>query len=71
MISEINVLTKNNDKNFELILVDDGSTDKTFEVLLSLKEKYSFKIIRHKSNLSQSIATLQWNKNSTYDNLIF
>ena len=37
LISEINVLTKNNDKIFELILVDDGSTDKTFEVL-GLKE---------------------------------
>lgn len=72
LISEINVLTKkNNDKIFELILVDDGSTDKTFEVLLGLKEKYSFKIIRHKSNLSQSIAIYSGIKNSTYDNLIF
>ena len=36
-------------KNNDLIVVDDGSTDKTYSIIKDLQKSYSFKIIRQKN----------------------
>ena len=59
-------------RNFEIIYVDDGSEDNTFEELKKTKSnKCKTKIIRHNKNCSQSSAILTGIKFSIYDNLIF
>ena len=46
-------------KPFELIVVDDGSKDQSFSILLKLKKKYKqLKIIKLRRNFGQSAATL-------------
>ena len=62
---------KNVNRNFQLVLVDDGSNDNTFEKLKSfdLKE-FSTTLIKHKDNYSQSAAILTGILNSKFDNII-
>ena len=62
---------KNVNRNFQLVLVDDGSNDNTFEKLKSfdLKE-FSTTLIKHKDNYSQSAAILTGIFDSKYDNII-
>ncbi len=50
---EIFNVCKNINKNFEIIFIDDGSTDKTFE---KLKELKPIKIIRFRKNFGQTAA---------------
>ena len=59
------------DREFELIFIDDGSTDSTFKELLNLKINHQIKILKHKINLSQSTAIYHGIKNSKFENLIF
>ena len=62
---------KNNNRNFQLILVDDGSNDMTFEKLKSKNIKdFSTILIKHKDNYSQSSAILTGISNSKFDNII-
>lgn len=37
----------------EIIVVDDGSFDKTWDILCGLKEKYSLILLQHKKNIGQ------------------
>ena len=62
---------KNDNRNFQLILVDDGSNDKTFEKL-KLKDFKDFStiLIKHKDNFSQSIAIFTGISNSKFENII-
>jgi len=53
LYSEILNACKNLDKTFEIIFVDDGSTDKTFEKLKKLQQ---IKIIRFRKNFGQTAA---------------
>ena len=63
-------LNKEN-KNFQIIFVDDGSKDNTFENLkLYSDKKFKTIIIKHKINTSQSSAILSGIKNSIYENII-
>tara|TARA_B100000575_G_scaffold293815_1_gene306533 strand:- start:6022 stop:6726 length:705 start_codon:yes stop_codon:yes gene_type:complete len=57
--------------NYEIIIVDDCSTDKTNEILTKLKKIYD-KIIfyKHTKNLGQSYAFLTGIKNSKFKNII-
>ncbi len=73
LLKEISVVIEKikNNREFELILIDDGSTDNTFKKLLNLREKHSFKILKHKLNLSQSTAIYNGIRNSKFENLIF
>ncbi len=70
ILLNLNNLKKNN-RNFQLILVDDGSNDMTFEKLKSKNLKgISTVLIKHKDNYSQSSAILTGISNSKYDNII-
>jgi glycosyltransferase involved in cell wall biosynthesis len=47
-------------QKYEVIFVDDGSTDESFSILKKFTEKYpSLKIIRHHSNFGKSLALMQ------------
>ena len=68
ILLNLNNLKKNN-RNFQLILVDDYSNDMTFEKLVLILN-ISTVLIKHKDNYSQSSAILTGISNSKYDNLI-
>lgn len=63
-------LNLNSDYNFELILVNDCSTDNTVEIINSLKKKYSLKNINNKTNLGQSYSLLNGIKISNFDTIV-
>lgn len=47
-----NIILKLLDKNYEIVAIDDGSTDNSFEIL----KKYPINIIKHPFNLGQGAA---------------
>ncbi len=55
---------------FEIIYVEDGSTDNTFNILRKIKNKVETKIIKNNSNLSQSDAILNGLGLSKFKNII-
>ena len=74
LIYEINSFVSSNEKNskkFEVIIIDDGSKDNTFDFLKNFKDfKFKGKIIKHRKNYSQSSAILSGINNSKYENVI-
>jgi dolichol-phosphate mannosyltransferase len=44
------------DTKKEIIIIDDGSTDKTQEILQQLKSKFEFQLLRHPKNLGKGAA---------------
>lgn len=58
--------------NFEIVAVDDGSTDKTHKILSRLKKKYKkLKIVVHRKNKGYGAALRSGVKNSSYDWIFF
>ena len=55
---------------YELIFVNDFSTDNTLSVLEKEKINFNFKIINNKSNFGQSFSILNGIKNSNYNTII-
>lgn len=59
-------------KKYEIIAVDDGSTDKTPEILKSLKKKISkLKVLSHKENRGYSAALKTGLYNSKYEWIVY
>ena len=72
LLSAIDKINQIKKSDFEIIYVDDGSQDKTFDELKKLSEnKVKTIIIKHKKNSSQSAAILTGINSSEKDNLIF
>lgn len=60
------------DREFEIILVDDGSTDRTVEIALELEDRYDeLVVIRHGRNLGPGSAILTGIRNSRNDVICF
>ena len=63
--------TLKENRNFELIYIDDGSSDDTFDIIKKFEnKKINLKILRNKKNLSQSISISNGLENSEYENII-
>lgn len=73
LVHSIIELKKTKDREFELIFVDDGSKDNTFNELRSLNNKAEIQtiIVKHRKNISQSAALLTGIGKSKYENLVF
>ncbi len=69
LIKEIKI-SLNNYEKYELIFVNDFSTDGTLSVLEKEKKNFNFKIINNQNNLGQSYSILNGIKNSNYNTII-
>jgi glycosyltransferase involved in cell wall biosynthesis len=56
LIPWIDSVLHDNDLSGEIVLIDDGSTDRSWEVIKSLKESFPIKAIRFKRNYGKSAA---------------
>ena len=70
ILKVIKILLAENKFNFEILYVDDGSSDNTFEILKSLKNIVSTTIIKNNKNLSQSVSILNGIEVSAFENII-
>ena len=57
-------------KHYEIIIVDDGSTDNILDRLNNFKTNLNYKLLFHSNNLGQSHSILTGIKNSIYDIII-
>jgi len=57
-------------QNFELILVNDGSTDNTYNIIEQIKVNYLISVIENKTNLGQSFSICQGIQNSKYNTIV-
>ncbi len=57
LVNQISKVLKKITSNYEIIFIEDGSIDRTFEILKKLKKKNKrIKIIKHRGNFGKSIA---------------
>jgi len=72
LVYEIMTYFKKNDYEYEIVLVNDGSNDKTHECIRELKNEFTDKIriINNKINLGQSYSIIKGIRNSRYENIV-
>ena len=70
LINELLIALPLNIYKFEIIVVNDCSTDKTLEKLEKLLNKNFIKIITNKKNMGQSYSIYQGIKNSFYETIV-
>lgn len=70
ILKVIKILLAENKFNFEILYVDDGSSDNTFEILKGLKNIVSTTIIKNNKNLSQSASILNGIEVAAFENII-
>jgi len=70
VIEEIFLTLKQYENNFELIVVNDGSTDKTIYKIELLKKMYKIKLINNNVNKGQSFSIFQGIIVSKYNTII-
>jgi len=63
-------LNLNINYNFEIILVNDCSTDNTIEIVNLLKKTYPLSLLNNKTNIGQSFSLISGIENSTYDTVV-
>lgn len=72
LIPKVDSLLKKITNKYEIIIVDDGSPDKTGEVADSLAKKYkNIRVIHHPKNLGYGAALKTGFENSKYDYIIY
>ena len=64
------ILSIKDDYNYEVIFVDDCSTDNTKEILENLQYNNNLKVLKNSKNLGQSISILKGIKSAKYDTII-
>jgi len=66
LMKEVNSVVKTEKRPYEVIIVDDGSDDGTFEASKKLKKKYKYlKVYSHRANLGKTEAILTGFRHST------
>ena len=70
ILGSTKVLQNESGHNFELVYIDDGSTDNTFEIINNFKNPISTVIVKNSRNLSQCSSILNGIEVSTFDNII-
>jgi len=66
LMKEIDVVVKREKRPYEVIIIDDGSDDGTFDESKKLKDKYKYlKVYSHRSNLGKTEAILTGYRHST------
>jgi len=70
ILKVIKIILAENKFNFEIVYVDDGSTDNTFQILNDLNNSISTIILKNEKNLSQSTSILNGIEISSYENII-
>lgn len=70
-IKKVFEFIKKSHVKYEVIVVDDGSKDSTFGLLLSLRKKYPIKLISHQNNLGKGAAVKKGIDNALGDLVLF
>jgi len=72
LVDEIHESLKNTQHDYELILINDASTDDTLKKLKELKKinKYKINIINNETNIGQSLSLFKGIELSNYDTIV-
>jgi len=71
LVNKLFEMIENREENYEVIIVDDGSTDRTLEMALKMKELYpQLKIAKHRKNFGLTQALITGNSIANGDAIV-